>query len=341
MNHIICVSGEPVSGKSTTIREVKRKLEEKNQKVTVLSVGEIFKELARKEGINIEKFNQEMMKRPDIDRLIDRKTKEFGERFEKRNKENEILIVDARLGWHELPDAFSVRLTANEKVAGERAYQRDPDHYQSVEEATRKTAERKRGEVIRYKQRYQVDLEKEENYNLIVDTSYATTQDISDVILQCFEADRANQFYTKKWTSPKTLLPLQDIRETAYNADIIENSIKEKGYIPSEAIEVIEVDGVKAIIEGHHRNFSAARVGKTLVPYEVLAKDDETLKGYGKSTARERMESLKTYELMDHECLFDKDGKKFSYTDIYPHIYEPNFLENLKKKPQQELAMER
>ena len=53
------------------------------------------------------------------------------------------------------------------------------------------------------------------------------------------------------------------------------------------------------------------------------------------------MESLKTYELMDHECLFDKDGKKFSYTDIYPHIYEPKFLENLKKKPQQELAMER
>ena len=42
MNKIISISGEPASGKSTTIKEIKRELEEKGYKVKVLSVGQIF-----------------------------------------------------------------------------------------------------------------------------------------------------------------------------------------------------------------------------------------------------------------------------------------------------------
>lgn len=57
-------------------------------------------------------------------------------------------------------------------------------------------------------------------------------------------------------------------------------AIKTEGYIPSEEIETINVDGIFYIIEGHHRNFASLYAGKTLVPYKNIAKDDEQIPKY-------------------------------------------------------------
>ena len=85
-------------------------------------------------------------------------------------------------------------------------------------------------------------------------------------------------------------------------------------------IEIIEVKGRKYIIEGHHRNFGSARAGNTLVPYEVIAKDDEEI--YYGGTARERVKHMDSSYLWGHEWLFDKDGVQFSYEEVYPGIYK-------------------
>ena len=62
-------------------------------------------------------------------------------------------------------------------------------------------------------------------------------------------------------------------------------------FLADKPIEVVEASGYKGIIEGHHRNFACAILGKTLIPYKVIAKDDEKIP-YGGGTARQRIDSL-------------------------------------------------
>ena len=107
---------------------------------------------------------------------------------------------------------------------------RKEDQYVSIEDATKASVERKKGEVARYKMRYGVNLEDESNYNLVIDTSFSNVNDISNVIIQCFELDKKQQEYGRNWASPKTLLLLQDIRETAFLFDEMKEIISKYGY---------------------------------------------------------------------------------------------------------------
>ena len=48
-NKIITISGEPASGKSTVVREIKNKYEKIGYTVHIISVGNVFRELVKKE----------------------------------------------------------------------------------------------------------------------------------------------------------------------------------------------------------------------------------------------------------------------------------------------------
>ena len=188
---------------------------------------------------------------------------------------------------------------------------------------------RRIGENTRYMNRYRVDLTDENNYDLIIDTSYSTVDDIADVILEGSKYYEKNKNFAKKWASPKIFLPLQTERETLAKSplsnlsiDDMIKSIKEYGYLPNSTIEVVTVDNVKYIIEGHHRNFAAAYCGKTLVPYEVLARDDEKVEKYNRATAREWSEALSKSMLTGHEWLIKEQDPDFDYQKIYPNIWK-------------------
>lgn len=294
----------------------------------------------RVHGVDLTSFSIEQANNLDelkeirsvVDGLIDDGIRKKGEEINSEERPDEIWIVDSRLAFHNIPDAFSVRLTATPEVAAKRLFNdksrgvEDSD-YASLEEAKKAREKRRLGEQERYKERYGVDLEAPDNYNLIIDTSYANINDISDTILKCLDYYMEDKPFAKNWTSPKILLPLQGIRETAgkatYSFDAMIDTINKEGYMPDKPIEVVEANGYKGIIEGHHRNFAMASLGKTLVPYEVIAKDDEKIPYVG-GTARQRIDSLSTRNLFDHEPLFEGKGKDehFSYEDIYPGIYD-------------------
>lgn len=236
------------------------------------------------------------------------------------------------------------------------------DTYDTLEDAIEKTYNRKLREVERYKKRYGIDLQDPENYKLVIDTSYSKVEDITQLIEQCLELqiergkleeellrlregrvnvnnklERILQIqqrieetrYGKMWTSPKKLLPLQRELDTlgmgfgsSLTLDEFIEKLKKEGYNPDSEIQSISVDNRLYIIEGHHRNFGAAKLGKALVPYSIIAKDDEEISGYGKNTARQRAMSLNKYNMWGHEQFFDEPGKQFSYNDIYPGIYD-------------------
>lgn len=266
-----------------------------------------------------------------VDTLIDQNIANLGKELSKEERPGEIWIIDSRLAFHNIPESFSVRLTTNKNVAGERLFNdenrgEEDNKYETIEEAKEAREKRRIGEQKRYKKRYGVDLEDENNYNLIIDTSYSNVDDISDTILKCLDYYLEDKEFAKKWTSPKTLLPLQSERDTfekaLYSLEEMEESINHYGFKPDEPIEIVEVDGIKYIIEGHHRNFASARLGNTLVPYEVLAKDDEKLTKYGNSTAKQRVMGGSRSFLWGHEMFLDTPEESFSYDKIYPGIYD-------------------
>lgn len=263
----------------------------------------------------------------------ERKTKnndEFDSKKDTENKKREnFWIIDSRLAFNNIPNSFSVRLVIDEDIAAKRLLKdnkrgKEDNKYKNEKEAKKAIINRKNGEVKRYLERYNVDLEDLDNYDLVIDTSYANVEDIANTILDCHENYKKNKYFGKMWTSPKKLLPLQIERATVargnfFNMDEMIESINDYGYLVNEEIEVVEVDGKMYIIEGHHRNFGAALAGKTIVPYMVLAKDDEIVKGYGNITAREKIFGCDSKVLKGHEWML---GDKFSYTQIYPNIYK-------------------
>lgn len=406
-NKIIAISGEPVSGKGTTVKTLVEKLKEQGylkENIHIISTGDefrvffnniinfiknieqpdILKELGetrelkqiiankeyrkilestiaqiKKSKINLESFtiananNNPAFEdiRRVVDSLIDENIERLGIDINKVKRKNEIWIVDSRLAFHNIPHAFSVRLTTKSDVAAQRLFndnsRNSEDRYSSLKEAEKEREERRIGEVKRYKSRYGVDLENPDNYDLIIDTSYASVDDIANTILDCQKCYEEGKKFGKTWTSPLKLLPLQTIRETfsaglssGMTIEELTQEIKHNGYIPSEEIKVIEVDGKDYIIEGHHRNFASLSAGKTLVPYYILAKDDEQLPSI-KSTARDMENGITMNRLYDHEEFVERklrqlsgdSKKKFSYNDIYPGIVnmikekESNILE--------------
>ena len=338
-NRIITISGEPASGKSTVIKKIKEDYEKKGFKVHISTIGAEFRRIAKEKGLTIEEFNAYMMKRKGIDEFIDNEVAKQGKQINAESRPNELFIFDSRLAFHNIPDSFSVRLTVDDEIAGKRVFEDknrgEEDKHQTLDDAIKNTSKRKKDEIARYKKRYGIDLQDENNYNLVIDTSYSTVKDIADVIETCLEYKMQLKTFSKLWASPKKMLPLQSELSTLRDGsqcssiDEVIKSIKENGYKPDEEIDVIEVDGIKYIIEGHHRNFGAAVAGKTLIPYTIIAKDDEIVPYYSTSTtARQRAKTTSTY-LYGHEWLIEKKGEKFSYNQIYPGIYD-----KLKKEEQ-------
>ena len=387
-NKIITISGQPVTGKGTTVKKIIEKLKEQGYSegnIHVITTGHEFRDFfeaifkfiknygdydeienlsqdpnlkvffekqeyreilidtimqLRRNNINFSSLNIENANnmpefsglRKVVDNIIDTGTAQIGREINSKVRPNEIWIIDSRLAFHNIPESFSVRLVSNPQVAAERyfnAKRRKTDTYNSVEEAFEAREKRRIGEQKRYMKRYGVDLEDENNYDLIIDTSYSTTEDISDTILTCLDCYINKKPFGKKWASPKTFLPLQSelttLRrgESKSNFEQMQEYIRKNGYEPSSSIEVIDVDGIRYLINGHHRNFGQAQNNKTLLPYEVIAKDDEKMPEEYRftpdETARNRANTLRRGYLYGHEWLI---GETFSYNEIYPGIYE-------------------
>lgn len=274
--------------------------------------GDSLKEFSIEQANNIPELSGI---REIVDTVIDENVKKMGMDINSVERPDEVWIIDSRLAFSNIPDSFSVRLTCRPDIAGKRLFEdnsrgKEDSQYKSVEEAIDQREKRRLGEIKRYKERYDIDLSDENNYNMIIDTSFSTVEDISDAILNCLDRYQEDKFVPKKWTSPKMLLAAQSVRDTGDISEVL-TSIKENGFNPVFYIDVIAVKDLLFINDGHHRNFGALYAGKTLVPYSILAKDEEIVPGSRKQ-ARDFIPYNITY-IYDHYNNAD---------EIYPNLFE-------------------
>ena len=185
-NHIITISGNIASGKSEVAKILAEELS-----YEIYKASDEFRRLSREANMTLVDFNEHIELNPDIDIYVDECTKKYV-----KGKEN--LIVDARLGFLFVEDAFDVYLKAEIDMAAKRLYsvsrlRGKEEDYSSVEEAKEGIIHREHSEIIRYKQRYNVDITDMSNYTCVVDTTNITSKEAAEKIIQEY-----NNWLTKK-----------------------------------------------------------------------------------------------------------------------------------------------
>ena len=157
----------------------------------IVSIGDMKRKLAAEMWINIIDFNK-MWDDPQKSAEFDLKYEEYQQNL----KLSDNIILDSRLGFYAQPHAFKILLDVDEEVAWERIFkaERDTDKHASKKHAIAQVKERNSSDEARYQKLYNVDLWNPNNYNLVIDTSERTPEEVLQIILDEFKA-----FKLRKW----------------------------------------------------------------------------------------------------------------------------------------------
>ncbi|MBQ4205472.1 MAG: cytidylate kinase family protein, partial [Bacteroidales bacterium] len=200
MNHIT-LSGELGSGKSTVANYLISKMP-----FRIVSAGLLFRQLAAKHGMSAKEFNEFIESDPKYDHYVDDTMAELGRTDEK-------IIFDSRMAWHFVPQSFKIYLYVDVDTATERIFNdkgRVSESYSDKETARKEIIDRRKSELLRYQNFYHCNLDDYSNYDLIVDTSHATRDEVNELVYNSFKAFEEGKEYTKIWLSPKSLILIGD-----------------------------------------------------------------------------------------------------------------------------------
>lgn len=177
--HIISLGGELASGKGTVSKILMEKLN-----FGVYRNGDYFRKLAKDMEMDVTTFSEYVMKHPEIDKQIENSASEYA-----KNHDN--FIIDARLGWYAVPESFKVYLKVDIDVAAKRAFfdelRKSTEKFETVEEQKADMQKRYKLENERYWNVYGVRKEDESNYDLVLDTTNLTPEQVADKIKQEYE----------------------------------------------------------------------------------------------------------------------------------------------------------
>ncbi|HBK33684.1 TPA: hypothetical protein DEP34_04180 [Candidatus Uhrbacteria bacterium] len=175
---IITITGFPGSGKSTVGRMIAKQLG-----WPFYSMGDLRGRMATERGMTIDELNVLGEQQDFTDKEADAYQKKLGE-----TEDN--FVVDGRLSWYFIPHAFKVYLTVNEDIGAERILEASKMHeredepkYRSVKDAKRFIHDRIQSDAKRYRQYYGVDLLNLSFFDLVLDTSNLSLEQVTTHIL--------------------------------------------------------------------------------------------------------------------------------------------------------------
>ncbi|OAV65154.1 cytidylate kinase [Bacteroidales bacterium Barb4] len=149
----ITLSGFAGTGKSTIGKILAEKLNCK-----FVSVGDFSRDYAKNKSPDINEFQEECKCNPEHDKMIDGK-------FSEECNQDINIIVDYRLGFHFIKDAFHVLLKVSDEIAAARIQKSNRE-----KEDTDIDSIKKRNQAMRQRfiDTYNVDFADENNYDLII-----------------------------------------------------------------------------------------------------------------------------------------------------------------------------
>ena len=176
MTTIITITGDLGSGKSTVSKLLQERLN-----YDYIYTGKIQRQIADRYNMTTLELNKYAETHPEIDEEIDSTFKSLN------NSSN--LIVDSRMAWFFIHQSFKVYLQTDLMVAISRISadrRRINESYSSKEEAAGQIAARKESENKRYMELYGADSSDLSQFNLVVDTSYISPEQVADKIMTAY-----------------------------------------------------------------------------------------------------------------------------------------------------------
>ncbi|MGR9086888.1 MAG: cytidylate kinase family protein [Gammaproteobacteria bacterium] len=177
MKHIITLSGDIGSGKSSVAAELK-----KLTGYDIVGTGKIQRAIAERRGLTTLELNKISETDRSIDDEIDNYVINLG-------KTSDRLIIDSRLAWHFIPEAFKVYLSVDELVGAERVFNayRSDENNPSLEATLQNNLTRQEFEDQRFYKLYHVHFRHHDNYDLVMDTSHDLPEVIAERIKAVFD----------------------------------------------------------------------------------------------------------------------------------------------------------
>jgi len=265
MTKIITITGDLGSGKSTVAQQLAEHLH-----FGYISTGMIQRDIASKYGMTTLELNKYAEDHPKIDDEIDG----FIKKLAKAKKD---IVVDSRLGWFFLDKSLKIYLMANVEVAATRimsANKRKDEKYNSMEHAIQDITARRASEDFRFNGYYGADCQNLNNFDLVIDTTFASISDVFNTIIDNYTKWSQNESIVHCWLSPKNIYPTQNVVSLARDdAKEISNSIKEKGFQAPDPISVAEYKGYLFIVDGHKRVSASIFHNLALIPAKIVANE--------------------------------------------------------------------
>lgn len=233
----ISLAGDLGSGKSTVSKILIEALG-----AEYYSTGAIVRSVAEKRGMSVVELNKYMETHPELDNEID-------DGIAALTNDPRRLIIDSRMAWHFTKGTFKIYLSTDIETSALRimSANRKGEHATSLEETINETRARRESERKRYLEQYGVDIKDLSNYDLIVDTTYATPEVIADCIINAFEKWCADKSFSGVYISPERLnYPEREIDGEAVSALATKLELGEEIPVPA----IAEDNGEFYIVSG-------------------------------------------------------------------------------------------
>ena len=135
--------------------------------------------LAKEKKMSILEFNKSIESDPAIDSRIDSWVERLG-------KTEDNFVMDSRLAFHFIPQSLKIFLTADFDVRAQRIFKDDrvSEEYQSLRALKEAMDKREKSELKRYKKLYNLNYNNQKIYDLVIDTTKRSVQQVVDEILR-------------------------------------------------------------------------------------------------------------------------------------------------------------
>ncbi len=185
----VTLSGQAGAGKTTVAKVLAKDLGLKHY-----YMGAIRRKAAKERGMTLDEFNKLGETDPSTDKMVDDLLVKIG-------KEEDNFLAEGRTAWHFIPDSIKIFLAVDPKEGARRIYkdqhekgmmeERNEVAGANIEEAQENLKKRVESDNLRYKKYYGIDVMKKENYDLWLDTTNLTPEEVVEKI-ESFIKEKAN-----------------------------------------------------------------------------------------------------------------------------------------------------
>ncbi|MGH3821717.1 MAG: cytidylate kinase family protein [Pseudonocardiaceae bacterium] len=256
----LAISGDLGSGKSTVAAILAQRTGGR-----LISTGMLQRDIAAKRGISTLQANLDAETDESIDLQIDGMLLDEGQT-------GPPTVFDSRMAWHFVPSALKIHIVVAPDIGAERIYNRTGsavEKYDNVGAAQAAVEARAASEQARFLGKYQVDISRLSNYDVVIDSSDASQDDIIALIEHVMNPVTAPQL----WISPRRVIP------TGSCMQYLQPDSEQPVADDPEGSIVCYARPYFFAIRGYRELSAAIRTGRGLVSAELEAEGDDKIAG--------------------------------------------------------------